>query len=229
MEQLEQIVSILSITMGIGWASGINLYATLLTLGILSHTGHMALPQELQIVADPLVMMAAAVMYMVEFVADKIPGVDTGWDAVHTFIRIPAGAMLAAGAVGDISPAVQLAAAIAGGGMAMTTHATKSGSRVLINTSPEPFSNWIASIGEDIAVVFGLWAAIAHPWLFLALLLAFVLLIIWLLPKLWAAIKAVFRSVGRLFQSAALPATSVPSTSGDLPKQYRENPRNRPD
>ena len=225
MEQLEQIVSILSITMGIGWASGINLYATLLTLGILSHTGHMALPQELQIVADPLVMMAAAVMYMVEFVADKIPGVDTGWDALHTFIRIPAGAMLAAGAVGDISPAVQLAAAIAGGGMAMTTHAAKSGTRVIINTSPEPFSNWLASIGEDITVILGLWAAIMHPWLFLALLLAFLLLIIWLLPKLWAAIKAVFRTVGRLFQSAAPPATSPPSTSGDLPKQYRENPR----
>lgn len=225
MEQLEQIVSILSITMGIGWASGINLYATLLTLGILSHTGHMALPQELQIVADPLVMMAAAVMYMVEFVADKIPGVDTGWDALHTFIRIPAGAMLAAGAVGDISPAVQLAAAIAGGGMAMTTHAAKSGTRVLINTSPEPFSNWIASIGEDIAVVLGLWTAIAHPWLFLALLLAFLLLIIWLLPKLWAAIKTVFRSVGRLFQSAAPSATSPPSISADLPQQYHENSR----
>ena len=213
MEQLEQIVSILSITIGVGWASGINLYATLLTLGILSHTGHMALPQELQIVADPLVMMAAAMMYTIEFIADKIPGVDTGWDALHTFIRIPAGAMLAAAAVGDMTPAIQLAAAIAGGGMAMATHATKAGSRVMINTSPEPFSNWIASISEDIAVILGLWTAIQHPWVFLALLLVFLLLAIWLLPKLWAAIKATFRSIKKLFRPKNISPETAPALS----------------
>ncbi len=213
MEQLEQIVCILSITIGVGWASGINLYTTLLTLGILSHTGHMALPQELQIVADPLVMMAAAMMYTIEFIADKIPGVDTGWDALHTFIRIPAGAMLAAAAVGDMTPAIQLAAAIAGGGMAMTTHATKAGSRVMINTSPEPFSNWLASIGEDIAVILGLWTAIQHPWVFLALLLVFLLLAIWLLPKLWAAIKATFRSIKKLFRPKDISPETAPALS----------------
>lgn len=213
MEQLEQIVSILSITIGVGWASGINLYATLLTLGILSHTGHMALPQELQIVADPLVMMAAAMMYTIEFIADKIPGVDTGWDALHTFIRIPAGAMLAAAAVGEMTPAIQLAAAIAGGGMAMTTHAAKAGSRIMINTSPEPFSNWLASIGEDIAVILGLWTAIQHPWVFLALLLVFLLLAIWLLPKLWAAIKATFRSIKKLFRPKNISPETTPALS----------------
>ena len=213
MEQLEQIVSILSITVGVGWASGINLYATLLTLGILSHTGHMALPQELQIVADPLVMMAAAMMYTIEFIADKIPGVDTGWDVLHTFIRIPAGAMLAAAAVGEMTPAIQLAAAIAGGGMAMTTHVTKAGSRVIINTSPEPFSNWLASIGEDIAVILGLWTAIQHPWIFLALLLVFLLLAIWLLPKLWATIKATFRSINKLFRPRNISPKTAPALS----------------
>ncbi len=213
MEQLEQIVSILSITVGVGWASGINLYATLLTLGILSHTGHMALPQELQIVADPLVIMAAAMMYTIEFIADKIPGVDTGWDVLHTFIRIPAGAMLAAATVGEMTPAIQLAAAIAGGGMAMTTHATKAGSRVMINTSPEPFSNWLASIGEDIVVILGLWTAIQHPWVFLALLLAFLLLAIWLLPKLWAAIKATFRSIKKLFRPKNISPETAPALS----------------
>ena len=192
MEQLDQIVSILAISMGVGWASGINLYATLLALGIMSHTGHMALPPELEIVADPLVMAAAGLMYMVEFTADKIPGVDNIWDSIHSFIRLPAGAILAASAIGDASPALELAAAITGGSLAAAAHVTKAGGRVLINTSPEPFSNWLVSLGEDFAVFLGLWTAVQHPWVFLILLVVFILLLIWLLPKLWAAIKTIF-------------------------------------
>lgn len=192
MEQLNHVASIIALTMGVGWASGINLYAAILMLGILGATGNMVLPPGLQILANPFVIVAAGFMYLVEFIADKVPGVDSGWDALHTFIRIPAGALLAAGAVGPTHEAVSLAAAIMGGGMAAGAHVTKAGTRVIINTSPEPFTNWAASLTEDVAVVAGLWAALNHPWLFLLFLLAFILLMIWLLPRLWRAVKKVF-------------------------------------
>ncbi len=199
MEALDHISATLALTMGLAWASGINLYATLLVLGLLANTGNIVLPPDLQVVANPLVIGAAGLMYCVEFFADKVPGVDTGWDTIHTFIRIPAGAMLAAGAVGTLDPAVEIAAAIAGGGLAAGAHATKAGSRVLINTSPEPFSNWIASIGEDVAVITGVWAALKHPFLFLIALVIFILFMIWLLPKIWAGVKKVFRFIINLF------------------------------
>lgn len=205
MEALDQLSTTLALTMGLAWASGINLYATLFTLGYLANTGNLNLPPDLQIVANPMVMGAAGVMYFIEFFADKMPGIDTGWDTIHTFIRIPAGAMLAAGTVGDLNPAVELAAAILGGGLAAGTHATKAGTRVLINTSPEPFSNWFASVGEDVAVIGGVWACINHPVLFLIALALFVLLMVWLLPRLWVGIKKVFRFIIRLFRREESP------------------------
>jgi hypothetical protein len=186
--------------MGVAWAAGINLYAAILVLGLLGATGNMVLPPDLQILANPVVITAAGLMFIVEFVADKIPGVDTSWDTLHTFIRIPAGALLAAGAVGEVNPAVSLAAAIVGGGLAAGTHATKSGSRVIINTSPEPVSNWVASLVEDVAVIAGLWTALYHPWVFIVLLIAFIILMIWLLPKLWRGVREVFAFLGRLFR-----------------------------
>ncbi|MBW1759654.1 MAG: DUF4126 domain-containing protein, partial [Deltaproteobacteria bacterium] len=146
MEQFDQIANTISLTMGVAWASGINLYASILVLGVLGMTNNIVLPPHLQILMNPLVITAAGVMYLIEFIADKIPGVDTGWDALHTFIRIPAGALLAAGAVGDVSPVLGLSAGILGGGLAAGTHADKSGSRVIINTSPEPFTNWGTSV-----------------------------------------------------------------------------------
>lgn len=205
MESLDQISGLIALSMGLAWASGINLYAALLTLGVLARTGNIALPENLQLVADPLVLGAAGVMYAIEFFADKIPGVDTGWDALHSFIRIPAGAVLAAAAVGELSPAAELAAALLGGGMAAATHATKAGTRVMINTSPEPVSNWTASLGEDLAVIGGIWAALNHPFIFLALLLLFVVLMIWLLPKLWRGIKAILARLALLFGRAPRP------------------------
>ncbi len=200
MEALDQISTTLALTMGLAWASGINLYATLFTLGYLANTGNIDLPPDLLIISNPLVMGAAGLMYCVEFFADKIPGIDTGWDTIHTFIRIPAGAMLAAGAVGDLNPAIEVAATIMGGGLAAATHATKAGSRVLINTSPEPFSNWTASVGEDIAVISGVWACLNHPFLFLVALVFSILFMIWLLPKIWKGIKKVFRFIINLFR-----------------------------
>lgn len=210
MDALNQISTTLALTMGLAWASGINLYATLLTLGILANTGNIDLPPDLQIVANPLVIGAAGIMYFIEFFADKTPGVDTGWDAIHTFIRIPAGAMLAAGAIGNLDPAVEIAAAIMGGAMAAGTHATKAGTRVLINTSPEPFSNWLASVGEDVAVIGGVWACINHPILFLIALAFFILFMIWWLPRIWTGVKKVLQFIINLFRSSSTPPTPNP-------------------
>jgi hypothetical protein len=200
MEHLDQITAAIALSMGAAWASGINLYATILVLGLMGNTGSMPLPEHLQIVQQPIVIGACTLMYAVEFFADKIPGIDTGWDAIHTFIRVPAGAALAAAAVGNVDPAVSLAAAIVGGTLSAATHATKSGSRVMINTSPEPVTNWIASISEDIAVVGGLWVALNHPIIFIAALIIFIIMLIWLLPKLWRGIKKVFAAIGGLFK-----------------------------
>jgi len=192
--------------LGASWASGINLYAAVAMLGLLGATGSMDLPPDMEVLQNPLVIIAACFMYCVEFFADKTPGVDTAWDGLHTFIRIPAGAVLAAAAVGDVSPAVQFAAFLIGGGVAGTAHAAKAGTRVMINTSPEPVTNWTASVTEDIAVFAGLWAALNHPLLFLGIFAVFILLCIWLLPKLWRGIKRVFGALGRLFSGKARAA-----------------------
>ncbi len=214
MESFEQITGTMARALGVSWASGINLYAAMLALGVGSSMGYVALPQELQILANPLVIGAAGLMYFVEFFADKIPGVDTGWDAIHTFIRIPAGSLLAFGAVGDVSEPIAVAAAVIGGGMAAATHATKAGSRVMINTSPEPFTNWAVSIGEDVAVLSGLWVALNHPVVFLVLLAVFILFIIWFLPRLWSGIKKVFGFIGRFFGAGKTDETEAPTTPG---------------
>ncbi len=192
-------IDTIALTMGVAWASGINLYAAVFVLGYLGTTGQIALPPDLLILTDPLVMAAAGFMYCVEFFADKVPGVDTGWDAIHSFVRIPAGAVLAAGAVAEVGPAAQLAAALLGGGLAATTHFTKAGTRVLVNTSPEPVSNWTLSIGEDLAVIGGLWAALHYPLTFIAATVVMLLIMVWVLPRLWRAIKAVFRKLANIF------------------------------
>ena len=224
MDEYTQIIDTIALSMGAAWASGVNLYAAILVLGLLSMTGNIALPETLQVLNEPIVLIAAGFMFMVEFVADKTPGVDTGWDAIHTFIRIPAGAALAAGAVGEVNPAIMVAAGIVGGGVAAATHATKAGSRVLINTSPEPFTNWAASLGEDIAVIAGLWAALHYPLVFICLLIVFLILLVWLLPKLWRGIKNVFGFLKRLVTGKKQkPDTIIPQeTSSDNAMQPAE-------
>mgnify|MGYP001811906340 FL=1 len=196
MGEYTDLIQTISLTLGVAWASGINLYAAVAMLGIGGATGYVELPDSLAVVQDPLVIIAAAFMYCVEFFADKVPGVDSAWDTLHTFIRIPAGAMLAAGAVGNVDPAIAIAAGLTGGTLTAATHATKAGSRMLINTSPEPFTNFGASVAEDVAVFAGLWAAIANPMLFLAALAIFLILICLLLPKIVRGIAAVFRRLG---------------------------------
>src|SRR5437870_13267367 len=148
----------------IGWASGLRLYAVLFIVGGLGYLGWVDLPGGLRVLAHPYVLAASGFMCFVEFFADKIPGVDSLWDLVHTFVRIPAGAALAASVFGDSPPAWTLAAAILGGTLAAGSHFTKAGTRMLINTSPEPFSNWAASFSEDLLVGVLLYLALAHPW-----------------------------------------------------------------
>jgi hypothetical protein len=200
-EHLEPILKTIALTMGVAWASGINLYAAILVLGVLGSTGNITLPPDLIILTDPLIIAAAGVMYAVEFFADKIPGVDNGWDTIHTFIRIPLGALLAAAAVGEVNPAVAIAAALLGGGLAASTHATKAGARILINTSPEPVTNWLASFGEDITVIVGLWTALHYPFAFIIFLIVFILLLIWFLPKIWGGVRKIFGMLSNLFRA----------------------------
>ena len=204
-------IQYIALSMGAAWASGINLYAAIFMLGYLGGTGNIDLPPELMVVTDPLVMTAAGLMYCVEFFADKTPGVDTAWDSLHTFIRIPLGAVLAMSAVGDTTPAVELAAFLVGGSLTAATHATKAGSRVMINTSPEPVSNWMTSLGEDILVVVGIWTALNHPWIFIVFLILFIALMIWLLPKLWRGINRIVTAMKEFINKNKNKKTSLPA------------------
>ena len=193
-------VEIIALSMGVAWASGLNLYAAIFVLGWLGSTGNLVLPEALQVCSDPMVMLVAGFMYCVEFFTDKTPGVDTGWDAIHTFIRIPAGAILAAGAVGELGQGAELAAFLLGGGLTAVTHATKAGGRILINTSPEPVTNWTASLAEDVAVIGGLWTALNYPVAFIVLLAIVILLMAWLLPRIWRGIKMLYARVVAFFK-----------------------------
>lgn len=183
----------------LGWASGIRLYAVLFIVGGLGFLGWIQLPGGLDTLAHPYVLAASGAMFAIEFFADKIPGVDSMWDLLQTFVRIPAGAALAGSVFGDAPAAATLAAAILGGTLAAGSHLAKSGSRMAINTSPEPFSNWAASFGEDLAVGVVLWLAFTHPIAALVILVLVVLLMIWLIPKLWRLLRSMFGRFRALF------------------------------
>ena len=176
---------------GLAWGSGIRLYAVLFLAGLMARLGYVELPPGLALLTHPAVLGASGFMFCIEFFADKVPGVDTLWDAAHTFIRIPAGALLAALSLADQDPALILAAAILGGTLASAVHLTKAGGRALINASPEPFSNWTASFGEEALLLGGLWTAFMHPLAFLAGLALFLLAALWLLPKIWRGLRVV--------------------------------------
>jgi len=180
---------LIALAAALGFASGIRLYAVLFIVGGLGTLGWIPLPGNLDVLTHPFVLAASGFMFAVEFFADKIPGIDSAWDAVQTFIRIPAGAALAASVFGDGSAAAALAAAILGGTLAAGSHFTKAGSRVAINTSPEPFSNWAASFGEDLAVGVLLWLVWTYPLVAGVVLVLLVLLMVWLVPKLFRMIR----------------------------------------
>jgi Domain of unknown function (DUF4126) len=157
------LVETLSLALGAGFSSGLNLYATVATLGLLQRYGVIHLPSSLEILAHPWVLGLAAALYLLEFFADKVPYVDTIWDAIHTFIRPPAAALLAYAAAATAPPQWRWGAALLAGGVALTSHGTKASARAAVNTSPEPFSNWVLSFGEDLLAVWLTWMATAHP------------------------------------------------------------------
>ncbi|MFO1086228.1 MAG: DUF4126 domain-containing protein [Reyranellaceae bacterium] len=174
----------ITVALGAGWASGLNTYATVLMLGGAQRLGLVGLPADLQVLGSPWVLAVAAILFALNFLADKIPYIDSLNDLLHTFVRVPAGALLAYGAAAGLSQEVAVIAGLLGGTLAAGTHVAKTGSRALINTSPEPFSNIAASLVEDASVFGGLALALSHPITFLCLLAIFVGLLVWLLPKL---------------------------------------------
>ena len=188
-------IEALSLAMGTAWTSGINLYATVAALGIAGRSEMIQLPPELAVLTHPAVIAIACIMYVIEFFADKVPYVDSGWDVLHTFIRVPAGAILAAKSLGDMNPALELAALLAGGTVALAAHGTKATLRLAINTSPEPFSNWTASFTEDVAVLGSIWMVFNHPIVMLILVLGFLAVIIWLVPKLFRMARRGFQAL----------------------------------
>jgi len=185
----------LSLAMGTAWTSGINLYATVAALGIAGRAEMIKLPADLQVLMHPAVIAVACVMYVIEFFADKVPYVDSGWDVLHTFIRVPAGAILAARSLGDMNPALELVALLGGGAVALAAHGTKATTRLAINASPEPFSNWFASVTEDLAVLGSIWLIFNRPVLMLILVLSFLALVAWLAPKLFRLAKRGFQAL----------------------------------
>lgn len=198
----------IALAAGLAWASGLRLYIVLFLVGIAGYFGWLALPSHLAVLAHPIVLGTSGTLAVTEFLADKIPGFDSLWDAVHTFIRIPAGALLAAGSVsglGEHNVPLMIAAGLIGGTITAGSHFTKAGTRVAINHSPEPFSNWGASLFEDLAAPGIVLLAVAAPVLLLVLLLFAVLVALWLLPRLWRWISLLLRRIARWGAPAASP------------------------
>ena len=192
------LVSQLALAGGLSWASGLRLYLTVFIVGLLTKFNYIPLPDSLNILTNPIVLSVAGILSVIEFLADKIPYVDSAWDSIQTFIRIPAGALLAMGAINSSDPIVATISALLGCTLAGATHATKAGSRAMINTSPEPVSNVAASLGEESMLLTGGWLALTHPAVFIGILFGFILLMLWLLPKLWRGIKGVLGSIGKI-------------------------------
>jgi len=182
-------VETLSLALGAGFSSGLNLYATVATLGLLQRFGVIHLPAQLEILAHPWVLGIAGALYLLEFFADKIPYVDTIWDLVHTFIRPPAAALLAFAAAGAAPPEWRWGAALLAGGVALASHGTKASARAAVNTSPEPFSNWVLSFGEDLLAVWLTWMATAHPVATTVIVAALIALSVFLLIYLFRFLR----------------------------------------
>ena len=188
-------IQTIALSAGLAWASGLRLYLVVFLAGVLSYFGYLQLPASLAMLQNPLVIGAAGLMAFAELIADKIPAFDSLWDSFQTFIRIPAGALLAAFAMGDVDPAWTLAAGLIGGSITAGTHFAKAGSRLAINSSPEPFSNWLASFGEEGVLLAGLWTMLASPAIFLGLLAVFLVIAGFILVKLWSFVGRLVRRV----------------------------------
>ncbi len=201
-------LSTLSLALGSAWTSGINLYATVSVLGLLQKFGGVKLPGGLEALDNWWIIGIAGGLYIVEFAADKIPYVDSVWDVVHTFIRVPAGAVVAYAATSQMDPTVTISAALLGGGLALASHGTKAAARVTANLSPEPISNWTLSIVEDIIAFVGTLLAVFAPILVAILLILFLIGFLWFLPKIIRRLARMLRAVsayvsGKGFDQAA--------------------------
>lgn len=192
-------ISTLAISMGASWVSGINLYAAVATLGLLGRFAHLKLPGDLDVVTNWWVIGVALFLFVIEFIADKIQLVDSVWDIIHTFIRIPAGAVLAATAFGDFDRSVQVIAFLLGGGLALTSHGTKAAARAVINASPEPVSNIIVSLSEDILAVVTVVSAVFLPVVVFLIVAAGLIFSFWLLPRVLRFFRKVFQSIRGFF------------------------------
>jgi hypothetical protein len=202
------LIQILGLALGSAWTSGINLYATVAVLGLLQHYKLAHLPGGLHVLDNWVIIGIALALYVIEFFADKIPYLDTVWDAIHTFIRVPAGAVIAAAATSDVNPAVQVVAFLLGGGLALSTHGTKATIRASANVSPEPVSNWILSIVEDIITVGAVFLAVRQPIGILVVILIFLLIFAWILPKVVRRIRRMFAALRAFFGGRSLAAQS---------------------
>ncbi|HYP01004.1 MAG TPA: DUF4126 domain-containing protein [Pyrinomonadaceae bacterium] len=199
-------IQVLGLALGAAWTSGLNLYATIAVLGLLEHYKLAHLPGGLHVLDNPLIIGVAIFLYVVEFFADKIPYVDTVWDAVHTFIRVPAGAVLAAAATADISPTVQVLALLLGGGLALSTHGTKATLRAGANLSPEPLTNWALSLLEDVLAVGAVVLAVVYPVGIFVVILIFLLLLVWILPKVVRRVRRMLKAAADFFRGRTLEA-----------------------
>lgn len=191
-------IGTLALAMGSSWVSGINLYAGVATLGLLGRFAHLNLPGELGVVTNWWVIGVAVGLYVIEFFADKVPLIDSAWDAIHTFIRVPAGAVLAAAAFGDFDKSVQVIAFLVGGGLALSSHGTKAATRAAINTSPEPASNITASLAEDVVAVGSMALAPFYPILIIVVVLIAVIASVILVPRIVRYLRSVVARVRKL-------------------------------
>lgn len=195
-------ISTLAISMGASWVAGINLYATVATLGLLSRFAGLKLPGELDVMTSWWVIGVALFLFVIEFIADKIQFVDSAWDIIHTFIRIPAGAVLAATAFGDFDRSVQVIALLLGGGLALSSHGTKAAARAVINASPEPVSNIVVSLGEDVLAVVTIVLAVFLPVVVFLIIAAGLVFSFWLLPRVLRFFQKVYRKIRLFFNPA---------------------------
>src|SRR5262249_51931948 len=197
-------LSTLAISMGGSWVAGINLYATVAALGLLGRFAHLKLPGELDVLTSWWVIGVALFLFVIEFIADKIQVVDSIWDVIHTFIRVPAGAVLAATAFGDFDKSIQLIALLVGGGLALSSHGTKAATRAFINASPEPVSNIVVSLLEDVLVLVAVLLAVFLPVLVFFVIAAGLAFSFWILPRVVRFFQQVGRGIRRLFRPAAI-------------------------
>lgn len=200
-EQLDM-TGLMALAAALGWASGIRLYAVVFLVGSMGWLGWLPLPPGLSLLANPMVLAVSALMLTVEFFADKVPWLDSAWDAVHAFIRVPAGAALAAGVFGADNAAMGLAAGLLGGSLSATALATKMTARAAVNTSPEPFSNWSLSFLEDGLVVGAVWLATQHPVAFGIALVVVLVISVLLMVVLFKFLRAVVLRLSRFFSGS---------------------------